>query len=240
MDSLVHTLLNNALAATFMAVIVLVLSRICRRPALTHSLWLLVMLKLIMPPFLPVSFPVAKLIPPIKFSVTRSVIVHDTGLASRAEVMPYLDTDESGWRDLDEITSGSRATSLEIAPDFAEAVGKPQPDNLSTKERPLPSGPTSGWSWEPLVLVAILTGALGWWTLATARIIRFQRLLKDVRPASGEWQLHTDDLSEQIGLGWRPSVYLMPGRVPPMLWAIGGRPRLLVPSELWTDFALAS
>ena len=28
-------------------------------------------------------------------------------------------------------------------------------------------------------------------------------------------------------------MYLVPGRVPPLIWAIGGRPRLLVPSELW-------
>ena len=34
MDSLVHTLLSNALTATFMAVIAMALARMCRRPAL--------------------------------------------------------------------------------------------------------------------------------------------------------------------------------------------------------------
>ena len=76
-------------------------------------------------------------------------------------------------------------------------------------------------------------GPLGWWGLTAARIIRFQRVLKDVRPVSGEWQSQTDELAGRLRLRRRPAVCLVPGRVPPMLWAIGGRPRLLVPSELW-------
>ena len=63
MDLLVHTLLGNALAVTFMALIVTGVTKIVRRPALTHSLWLLVMVKLVTPPFVPVSFPVTKIIP---------------------------------------------------------------------------------------------------------------------------------------------------------------------------------
>ncbi len=54
-----------------------------------------------------------------------------------------------------------------------------------------------------------------------------------MEPVSGELQSHTDLLAEQVGLGQKPTVCLVPGRVPPMLWAIGGRPRLLVPSQLW-------
>ena len=57
MESLVHILLGNALAATFLAVVALGVGRICRRPALTHSLWLIVLLKLVTPPLMPVSFP---------------------------------------------------------------------------------------------------------------------------------------------------------------------------------------
>ena len=67
------------------------------------------------------------------------------------------------------------------------------------------------------------------------RIIQFQRLLKDVQPAPDEWQSHTDDLAGRVGLGSCPSICLVPGRVPPMLWAIGGWPQLLIPSQLWTE-----
>ena len=61
-----------------------------------------------------------------------------------------------------------------------------------------------------------------------------QCLVKDV-VLTRKWQLQTDNMAERLKLGWRPSLYLTPGRVPPMLWAVGGRPRLLVPSDLWTE-----
>ena len=59
MEPLVHAMLSNALAATVLAVLVAILGRACRRPALIHGLWLVVMLKLVTPPVVPVSIPVA-------------------------------------------------------------------------------------------------------------------------------------------------------------------------------------
>ena len=57
MESLVHAMLSNAVAAAFLAVLVAIIGRACRRPAVIHSLWLVVMLKLVTPPILPVSLP---------------------------------------------------------------------------------------------------------------------------------------------------------------------------------------
>ena len=54
MEPLVHAMLSNALAATVLAVFVAILGRACRRPALIHGLWLVVMLKLVTPPVVPV------------------------------------------------------------------------------------------------------------------------------------------------------------------------------------------
>ena len=53
----VHAMLSNALAATVLAVLVAILGRACRRPAFIHGLWLVVMLKLVTPPVVPVSLP---------------------------------------------------------------------------------------------------------------------------------------------------------------------------------------
>ena len=144
--------------------------------------------------------------------------------------MPTLAAGSISMRDL----PIPRQRSRQPEPDFAPAADAAA-ENLSIDKAPLPSEPMLGWSWEPIVLMVILAGAVGWWTLAAVRIIRFQHLLKDVRPAPEEWQLNTDELARRIGLAWRPSLCLVPGRVPPMLWAIGGRPRLLVPLDLWTS-----
>src|SRR5216683_5722208 len=57
METLVHFGLSNALAATILAVLVASVAHFCRRPALVHSLWLLVLLRLIMPPVFAVGIP---------------------------------------------------------------------------------------------------------------------------------------------------------------------------------------
>ena len=235
MESLVHILLSNALAATFMAAVAAAVGRICRRPALTHSLWLVVMLKLVTPPLVPVSLPVANVLSWIGSSPAIAHVDHSAGTAAQIDALAEFDSDESTSRHSDELVAGARADLGKPEPDFAGTAGKMHAIDLAD-ERPhtTPERP-SDWSWEPLVLVVVLAGALIWWTIAAVRIIRFQRLLKDVPPAPKEWQSRTADLAERMGLGWCPSVCLVPGRVPPMLWAIGGRPRLLVPSTLWMD-----
>src|SRR5215831_8377062 len=57
MNDLLHVALSNAVAAMALAVLAVVTSRLCRRPALTHGLWLLVLLKLLTPPLLTVRIP---------------------------------------------------------------------------------------------------------------------------------------------------------------------------------------
>ena len=57
MDALLRAGLVNALTATAVGLAVLALGRFCRRPALLHALWLLVLLKLITPPLWDVPVP---------------------------------------------------------------------------------------------------------------------------------------------------------------------------------------
>ncbi len=57
MESLVQGMLSNAVAVTVLAVLVAVLGRACRRPALIHSLCLLAILKLVTPPLVPLAIP---------------------------------------------------------------------------------------------------------------------------------------------------------------------------------------
>jgi bla regulator protein BlaR1 len=233
MASLVSILLGNALAATLLAVLAAAIGRVCRRPAVTHSLWLIVLLKLITPPLVPVSLPAASAILPARSSAEISGDDRDLRAAANRAPSPALTTDEFAPADSDTPYGDAPIVLAETAADLAEPAEAAQSIDLSRVERHAAFVFLSGWNWEQPLLVAILAGALGWWALATVRIIQFQRLLRAVRPVPGDWQAHTDKLADQVGLGRRPAVCLVPGRVPPMLWAIGGRPRLLVPSELW-------
>jgi hypothetical protein len=49
-DTLEQVVLGNAVAATVLALLASAVGLVCRRPALVHSLWLLVLIKLITPP----------------------------------------------------------------------------------------------------------------------------------------------------------------------------------------------
>src|SRR5438132_2995126 len=55
MSPLLHVGLANAAGAALLALVAVVVSRYCRRPALAHSLWLLALLKLVTPPLFPVN-----------------------------------------------------------------------------------------------------------------------------------------------------------------------------------------
>jgi hypothetical protein len=48
-------MVSNAIVATVLALAAAAVSCVCRRPALVHGLWLLVLVKLITPPILPVE-----------------------------------------------------------------------------------------------------------------------------------------------------------------------------------------
>src|SRR5437899_9575783 len=54
MQTLLEVGLSNAAAATALAVVALVGARCCRHRAVTHALWLLVLVKLVTPPLVPV------------------------------------------------------------------------------------------------------------------------------------------------------------------------------------------
>jgi len=222
MESLVHAMLSNAMAATILAVVVAGLGRTCRRPALIHSLWLVVMLKLVTPPVVSLSVP----IPIAMKGVTASEIPRS------AE--PTDDQDHLGGFSFTEpINDVGLAEPAETSLDIATGTGETRFVYSPHQDRSLAVVTKLAWKWEHLVLALVLTGAIAWWALATVRIVGFQRVLRDVRLISCEWQARTDELAERLGLGRCPTVCLVPGRVPPMLWAIGGRPRLLLPTELW-------
>src|SRR5262249_20361945 len=56
-SDLAHVVLSNVVVAALLAVLAWCVDRVCRRPALTHALWLLVLIKLVTPPFVTVPMP---------------------------------------------------------------------------------------------------------------------------------------------------------------------------------------
>src|SRR5262249_35839715 len=157
MESLVHGMLSNAAAVTVLAVVIALAGRLCRRPALIHSVCLLAMLKLVTPPV--VSLPVPG--------------VASWSADSPAPALPDPD-------DPPLVPVGSCAEPAEATPLLVEIDGDWLPEEPVLEDLPEAEAAPASWSWEAVALGLVLSGALACWAVAAVRIVRFHRLIRDV------------------------------------------------------------
>lgn len=206
MESLVHGMLSNAAAVALVAVPIVILARLARRPALVHGVCLLALWKLVTPPILPVPIAVVEPAPAARIAAeSESPEDEASDIDSLSDLTP---------EDLDALLA------MAASPDETLTVAQP-PTEVHT------------WRWERPALLLILAGATAWWGLALVRIVRFHRALDDARPMPADGQAEVEAAAARIGLRWAPRAFLVPGDVPPMIWAVGWRARLLVPARLW-------
>src|SRR5437660_11297135 len=171
MYALEQLILGNAVVATVLALLASAVGLVCRRPALIHSLWLLVLIKLITPPIwqvelfqLPTSFEretaevsVLSFHPPTK--------VEDVDLRECQRDREQLEADEE----------------LVFAP---QGIASPEPQDAAPRDLPIATNLWNWPVWRPLFLTVWLSGSLGCFLLAGIRVIRFQWLLRWAEPAS--------------------------------------------------------
>jgi beta-lactamase regulating signal transducer with metallopeptidase domain len=91
------------------------------------------------------------------------------------------------------------------------------------------------WDWPAVMLGLWLAGALGYWLAAGCRLARLHRLVAVLPAAPAEVQERVAALAAQLGLARAPRAWLLPGptALPPLVVALVGRPRLLLPAALW-------
>jgi beta-lactamase regulating signal transducer with metallopeptidase domain len=221
MNTLEQMVLSNAVVATVLALLASAVGLFSRRPALVHSLWLLVLIKLITPPICRVE--VFQLPTPPK----AEAALQAKDFASQ----PVLDT--SDLRAFLNEREPSEACKVDDAPipvcdePALSSASSLALSDLTTSENAL------NWSFvRPLLWSVWLTGSLGCLFVAAIRVVRFQLLLRWAEPASDELQDRVQLLAECLGLTSVPVVWMVPGPVSPMIWPIGLRPRLLIPHGL--------
>jgi beta-lactamase regulating signal transducer with metallopeptidase domain len=202
-DSILCLALSNAVMATLLAALVAVLTRFCRRPAVRHALWLLVLLKLLTPPLL--SLPV---LGPRMPEVDSP---HDETVDAFAEELP----------------------SITEPPQPMEAISEPSEQSAPLPSEPSAPSWTAADVLMPVALALWLGGSLVWWTIAGVRLARFHRLLHQARIAPVEVQQQARRLAVLLGLCRCPPVLFVSAPLSPLLWALGFAPRLLIPSTLW-------
>jgi beta-lactamase regulating signal transducer with metallopeptidase domain len=190
--------LSNALCSAALAAFAWSVGRSLRRPAISHVLWVLVLLKLVTPPLWTIG--------------VRAVQPPD--IAPRPPVTAAIDA----------VSSSPHNVSISTP-----AAAKHSPAKSSTRQ-------WNDWL-TPLLLGAWLVGSLACLITAAARLFRFGRVIQFAAKADAPLQARVDELSARLGIRRPPRALLVPGRVCPMLWAALGRPKLLLPGQLWYTLA---
>jgi beta-lactamase regulating signal transducer with metallopeptidase domain len=235
MESLVHLGLLNAALATVLALLAAAARCVCRRPAVIHALWLLALLKLLTPPFLPIrvaSWPHEERAPtPLTPAIPRLAHTSERDLRSVSPASP-------GDADVPQLSKESARTDVVAIPDVqgasrAEWMEGSTPDQAPEPGDPPPATSTEALSWEQIVAAVWLSGSVLWWAIAGVRLVRFRLALRSAWPAPAALQQRTERLARQLGLSGCPRVYLLPARIMPLLWAVVGTPCLLLPPVLW-------
>jgi len=245
MFTLFEIALSNAVVASLLAVLVVAAGRICRRPALTHSLWLLVLVKLLTPPI--IQIPIAHL------QTDRDEVAaverqagegKETEKPTRKLSTGHGD-DMNEWDHVSELADPSGVTEepfiaafpASMSPDERTPVAELKPaesleigaDSAAVKEIPVSHLRAIVM---PLLVFVWIAGSILVAMLAIVRIFRFQRLLKHGVAAPSWLRGEVERLGGRIGLKRLPMVVLVPERISPLVWSLGRTPRLILPEKL--------
>jgi bla regulator protein blaR1 len=230
MQTILEIGLSNAVIATLLAVLALIVTRLWRGPALSHALWLLVLVKLITPPLVHISIP---------WFVQPGTTASNTAKPSpeaptETVVLGYpVDIGMDLWN---EQQSPAIESAQAVLPAFVPSE-KAKPDSLPSESTPEGSKALAWLSWDaawtaPLIGSIWLAGSGLCMAVAGLRIRRFHRLLDYAQAAPPSMQMEARAIARRLGLSQCPSVWLASGRFSPLLWAVGGKARLILPAGL--------
>lgn len=220
--------LINAVMVVPLAILTEIAGRTFRRPALTHLLWVLILVKLVTPPLWQIP-----------------LIDRDWVMSVGRQLIPpaLVDVDSMELRQrLSGVTEDSvNELKSQVSP-------RPRPRTLAARDnRPVPTKETlqsflaKAVRSENVRLLAIAGllnvwafGALIWFVVQGMRCVRFRWALHQGNPAGVDLQRQADRIAQRLGLSCSPTVWLMPGVMSPMLWG-SGQSLLLIFPELLLD-----
>jgi probable HAF family extracellular repeat protein len=214
MNFLVQAAISNAAVVSLLAPIVLGLNRFFHRPVLAHSLCLLILIKLLTPPLVPLGLPwTANMSLPLPFAA------------------PDFPDDESRIRS-ESILQVPEAASVAQSPRL-----KPERDPAGLFTHTPSFAQSAAWYVSlrgGTLLASIWLTVSGVWLVGTlVQLIRARQHLRAMPSAPTEVQELAREIARRLGLGGTPQVCFVPGIMSPALWALGRRSQLLVPEELW-------
>jgi bla regulator protein blaR1 len=222
-ETLYRAGLSNALSATFLALLVACLGRVlARRPAVLHCLWLLVLAKLVTPPLYELSVPW-----PEPLTLSRE--------PARSPRLVFIESVEQSAQDaaVASETVGPMAFTADRRVSGSDAAARSVSDRISEQRIAVQPALWSSIDWMRLAIAIWVCGALTTLVVSIRRIRQFQRLLRDAYPVGVDTQDWVNELAANLGLSRSPTGWWVSGKLSPLVWPLGWRPRLIIPIDLW-------
>jgi len=238
MSVILPIVFSNVLFAAALILVAVVVTRFWRSPQLAHALWALVLLKLITPPLAAVSVPqhwvIATSVTKVPTTQGAAAENHDPVIdksmlptqvvdhPSPAAVYPQSATaHHEGSTPADVVDSNSE---LSARVDVAESAIEPTPwarlvDFLKMH-------------WLNIVGAIWCVGAVAYALVLLRRYVQFQRVLAASGDATPEVIAAASRLAPTLGLKRCPPVRVVDAPIPPLVWSLGIRPMILLPTGL--------
>ena len=212
--SIMECVVSNVAIATALALVAALVGRVTTKPQVTHTLWLLVLVKLVTPPLvhIPVSFPFSEAVALESPAVSAMNGVPDLASATKEEPPERAAQNEKG-------------IALAEAPIPASMPN--QEADVSYGDRSAPAVP-----WLNLLVGVWGTGSLIWFGLAGTRLLRFRKVLRYARPAAEGIQAEVSTIASIYGLRTIPGVFVAEAKIPPLIWGFCGQNSMVLPSDL--------
>ena len=216
--------LGNALLALPLAALAWTIGRTRRNPSVAHFAWVLVMIRLVMPPiasvpWLSIQVPVSAAIA-VQPSAPRAA--DSSAFDSRVAEQPTESADDSAIG----IATGAATPNEAAAQASADLSHEPQV-----------AGPILVDRWTALGLVWLAGTALVI-AVSAARLLRFQRMLRAASsPADPRVRRLAERGAADLGLPLRAEIVVIPASTVPFVWSCFGRPRIVLPASIVSEMS---
>jgi WD40 repeat protein/beta-lactamase regulating signal transducer with metallopeptidase domain len=211
-----EAVLGNLAVAAALAAVALAAGRWLNRPAVSHVLWLLVLVKLFTPPLVTI---------PVPCLPARTGAPTMTAVEAAAAPMPSVVPQPVVVVEPD--PPAAPAPNPALLPPVAASISPPTPVPLSASAA---TGPLPLPSWDVALMAAWAAGSVVAAGLALRRVRRFARLLDFASDPPAHLVADVAAAARRMGLR-PPRVRLVPGGIAPLVWAVG-RPTLYFPAGL--------
>lgn len=230
MSFLLEMALANLIVAAILALFAALAGLWGRRPAVTHALWLLVLVKLITPPFF--EYPIPWAAPPREPVAFAKLDVDGEPAPVQVEApnLPIFLTPQE--EEMPPLVLPEVAFIPLVLPEDVQPFALDEVPHAARIANPVQAlAPAGSWPWIDLIAIVWMIGSCVWLTLALWRLWRFQRWMRFAEPAPAFVQELAHELADCLQVRC-PGACVIPGNVSPMLWTLGRATRLLLPTGL--------